>query len=97
MTLQLLSKLEIDELNSIKEIIDLIIEKRNISKIKYISVDKIGLSVRCKNALKCHGIFYLHEVTEYSRLTIRKVHNLGHRSVLELDDKLPEYGLSWKI
>lgn len=62
--------------------------------VKSLSVEELNLSTRAHNALKSANINYIGEILEYSLKDLRKIKNLGQKSVQEVLDSLEtRYGI----
>ena len=53
---------------------------------KLIPIEDVGLSVRSSNALKAEGIDFLHQISTISEKELKKMPNLGKKSVDEIKD-----------
>ena len=70
-----------------------IIKKNEDFLTNAIKIDSLGLSVRTANCLQHEGIQYLDELTEHSACELRKIPNMGKKSVQELREVMARYGL----
>lgn len=61
------------------------------------SIDELDLSVRSHNCLKRAGIATIGELIEHTEEDMKKVKNLGKKSLKELREKLAEIGLGFKV
>jgi len=66
--------------------------KKNLEK----PIDDMNLSARSMNCLKRTGIKTLEDLTMKSREDMKKIKNLGEKSVEEIEEKLAGYGLSFR-
>lgn len=63
--------------------------------VKTLSIDELKLSTRAHNALKSAKINLIGEILDYSLNDLRKIKNLGQKSVQEVLDRLKiRYGIS---
>ncbi|NMA21884.1 MAG: DNA-directed RNA polymerase subunit alpha [Lentisphaerae bacterium] len=69
-------------------------EERKLVKNLAISINDLELSVRAVNCLISAQIHYLGELVEKSESQMLKYRNFGKKSLLEIKEKLQEYGLS---
>ena len=61
-----------------------------------IDISDMELSVRSYNCLRRTGINTLYDLTQMSMDNMMKVRNLGRRSLMEIIDKMKEYGVTFK-
>ncbi len=59
---------------------------------KLIPIEDVGLSVRSTNALKAEGIDFLHQISTISEKELKKMPNLGKKSVDEIKDLILTLG-----
>ena len=59
--------------------------------VKTLSIDLIGLSVRSTNALHRAEIHIVGDMLEQSEESLKKVRNLGKKSIDEILEKIQEY------
>lgn len=71
--------------------------KARINNILNTSVDVLDLSVRSSNCLKRANINTLYELTQKSEDEIAKERNFGKKSLLEIKEKLTEWGLDFNM
>ena len=65
-------------------------------KILQMTIEEMDLSVRSYNCLKRFGIHTVEDLTQKTEEDMRKVRNLGNKSIDEIVAKLEGYGLSLK-
>lgn len=58
---------------------------------KLLSIDDIGMSVRCTNALHRIGVNTVADMFEYNEDKLRSVRNLGEKSIAEILEKIEYY------
>lgn len=68
-----------------------------INNILNTSVDVLELSVRSSNCLRRANINTLYDLTQKSEYDIAKERNFGKKSLLEIKDKLKEWGLGFNM
>ena len=68
-----------------------------INNILNTSVDVLELSVRSSNCLRRANINTLYDLTQKSEFDIAKERNFGKKSLLEIKEKLKEWGLSFNM
>ena len=61
--------------------------------IEEASVDILDLSVRLNNCLRRANIRTVGQLMDHSRVSLRKIRNLGRVSLMELEIKLEKYNL----
>ncbi|TWD98603.1 DNA-directed RNA polymerase alpha subunit [Neobacillus bataviensis] len=69
----------------------IMLEREEVSKEKEIlnlTIEDLDLSVRSFNSLKRNGINTIHDLANKSEEDIRKLRNLGQKSLKEIIDKL---------
>ena len=71
-------------------------EAQKIHKLS-ISIDDLELSVRSYNCLKKYGIRTLQDLASMTREKVSKIENLGKKSLREIQKKLSDNGLSFKV
>lgn len=74
----------------------IMLEKEEVSKEKEIinlTIEDLDLSVRSFNCLKRNGINTIHDLANKSEEDIRKLRNLGQKSLKEIIDKLESLGI----
>lgn len=71
-------------------------EEKTVSKELDKEIEKLGLSVRSRNCLHRAHINTVKDLTEKTRDDMMKVRNLGQKSLVEIEKKLEELGLSLK-
>lgn len=78
--------------------VEIMIEKEEDEKEKVLemTIEELDLSVRSYNCLKRAGINSVEELTYKSEDDMMKVRNLGKKSLVEVQKKLDELGLSLK-
>ncbi len=93
----LISKLTINELNSLKEII----EKELIIKIEkekgIVKIKKVDMSNRLFCVLLNANISTLNQLTLITEDEFKSFKNAGNRSLKEVNDLLLKHGMSFKI
>lgn len=62
--------------------------------LQHVSIEDMLLSIRSYNCLKRAGITNLYELTERSTADLMKVRNLGRKSMMEVIEKMAEYGVA---
>lgn len=60
---------------------------------KKINIDEMELSVRSYNCLKRAGIYYVSDLEGMTCEKLKKVRNLGRKSMIEVINKAAEYGI----
>ncbi|NCN58888.1 DNA-directed RNA polymerase subunit alpha [Candidatus Roizmanbacteria bacterium CG22_combo_CG10-13_8_21_14_all_38_20] len=60
------------------------------------SVEALELNTRVENALKKEGIETVRQLAQYKRADVKKIKNMGQKSVQEIKEKLEDRGLSFK-
>jgi len=78
--------------------VEIMVEKEedNKEKVLEMTIEELDLSVRSYNCLKRAGINTVEELTEKTEDNMMKVRNLGKKSLVEVQSKLAELGLSLK-
>lgn len=66
--------------------------RKNLEK----PIDDMNLSARSMNCLKRTSIKTLEDLTQKSREDMKKIKNLGEKSIEEIEEKLAGYGLSFR-
>jgi len=84
----------IDKSNSVKNLIKK--EEGAKAKIIQMSIESLYLSDRTYNCLKRNGVSTLEELTQKTEEDINMIHNLGRRSLKDMEFKLKELGLSFR-
>jgi len=59
-------------------------------------IEGLELNTRVENSLKKEGIETVNQLTQYTRMDIKKIKNMGQKSVQEIKEKLEDRGLSFK-
>lgn len=59
--------------------------------IKMLSIDDIGLSNRCRNALHAVGVHTVGELLGYTEESLRDIRNLGRKSIDQILERIEEY------
>ncbi len=72
-------------------------EERQLVKHLCTSISDLELSVRAVNCLSSAQIHYLGELVEKTESQMLKYRNFGKKSLLEINEKLQEYGLSLEM
>jgi DNA-directed RNA polymerase subunit alpha len=75
----------------------IMMEREDVSKEKEmlnLTIEDLDLSVRSFNSLKRNGINTIHDLTNKSEEDIRKLRNLGQKSLKEVIDKLESMGIA---
>ncbi|QIZ08415.1 DNA-directed RNA polymerase subunit alpha [Priestia megaterium] len=75
----------------------IMMEREYVSKEKEmlnLTIEDLDLSVRSFNSLKRNGINTIHDLTNKSEEDIRKLRNLGQKSLKEVIDKLESMGIA---
>jgi DNA-directed RNA polymerase subunit alpha len=75
----------------------IMMEREYVSKEKEmlnLTIEDLDLSVRSFNSLKRNGINTIHDLTNKSEEDIRKLRNLGQKSLKEIIDKLESMGIA---
>lgn len=77
---------------------DIVVEKGGLSSDGYIRmpIEELDLSVRSYNCLKKAGINIVEDIIEKTESDMMKIHNLGRKSIEEIQRRLAELGLSFK-
>lgn len=70
---------------------------RTIREVMDMSIENLELSVRCRNCMSRLSVKRLCELTALSIDDISKMRNVGKKSVEEIETKLAEIGLWWKM
>lgn len=70
---------------------------RTIREVMEMDVGNLEFSVRCKNGMANMNVKKLCELTALSKEELPKMRNIGKKSVEEIDKKLSELGLWWKM
>lgn len=70
---------------------------RTIREVMDMSIENLELSVRCKNCMSRLSVKRLCELTALSIEDIAKTRNVGKKSIEEIESKLGEIGLWWKM
>lgn len=60
------------------------------------SIEALELNTRVENALKKEGIETVRQLAQYKRADVKKIKNMGQKSVQEIKEKLEDRGLSFK-
>lgn len=60
------------------------------------SIDELGLSVRSYNCLKRYGIQTVEQLINRTKSEVARIKNLGRKSLIEIEKKITEEGLSFK-
>ena len=83
------------DLSSIADVSGMMIEKTEDPKVKALetSIEDLDFSVRAYNCLKRAGIHTLQDLVNKSESDMRKIRNLGKKSLKEVLDKIREMGL----
>lgn len=101
------AKLLIEHLNPFANIITKINEdirvfeeekqhKHNAAESIQVPIEDLNLSVRSFNCLKRANINFLNDLTSMTRSDIKKIKNLGNKSLREIYKKVNDFGLSFK-
>ena len=75
----------------------IMLEREEVSKEKEmlnLTIEDLDLSVRSFNSLKRNGINTIHDLANKSEEDIRKLRNLGQKSLKEIIDKLESMGIA---
>lgn len=70
---------------------------KTIKEVMDINVADFEFSVRCTNCMKNMGIQTLADLTKHSQEEIARMRNMGRKSLEEIDNKLAELELSYKM
>lgn len=70
---------------------------RTIREVMDLKIDDLEFSVRCRNCMKNMRVETLSDLTSHSVEEISKTRNVGKRSIEEINSKLAEIGLAWKM
>lgn len=70
---------------------------KTIKEVMDINVADFEFSVRCTNCMKKMGIKTLADLTKHSQEEIAKMRNMGRKSLEEIDNKLAELELYYKM
>ena len=70
---------------------------RTIREVMNMDVRDLEFSVRCINCMARMNIKKLSELTAMAKDDISKMRNIGKKSIDEMDGKLAEIGLWWKM
>lgn len=70
---------------------------RTIKEVMNINVADFEFSVRCTNCMKNMGIKTLADLTKHSQEEIAHMKNIGKKSIEEINSKLSDMGLSYKM
>lgn len=70
---------------------------RTIREVMDLKIDDLEFSVRCRNCMKNMQVETLSDLTSHSAEEISKTRNVGKRSIEEINSKLAEIGLAWKM
>ena len=89
-----ISKLTIEELSELKEIVDSKLDKRLSEKGKWLW--ELGLSSRSYNILKGQNIRTIEDLANISASEFLKFRQGGPTSLRELSAQLKSFGLDWK-
>lgn len=73
--------------------LDITQEEIKLCELLYTSIMDCDFSVRLINALKSHDISTLADIVNYEKHDLRRIRNLGRKSMMELEDFLEEKGL----
>ena len=68
-----------------------------MNKTLNIGIEELKLSVRAYNGLKRAGVFTLEDLTRKTEEDMMKMRNLGSKSLEEVEFKLKELGLSFRL
>ena len=84
------------DLSDVTKNTEIMVEKEENKKEKILemTIEEFDLSVRSSNCLKRAGIYTVEELTNKSEEDMRKIRNLGRKSLEEVIQKLEAYGLS---
>lgn len=65
----------------------------NVNALDYIgfTIDSLNLSTRSYNCLKLKQCYYISDLLYHSYKSLMSIHNLGKKSVLEIQDKLQKF------
>ncbi|MFA6807724.1 MAG: DNA-directed RNA polymerase subunit alpha [Eubacteriales bacterium] len=79
--------------------VEIMVEKEEEAKDKILemTIEELDLSVRSYNCLKRAGINSVEELTQRSEEDMIKVRNLGRKSLEEVENKLKDLGLGFRI
>ena len=72
-------------------------EDENHSRILNMSIENLKLSVRSYNCLKRSGVTTVKDLTQKTECDMVKMRNLGRKSIEEVEDKLKELGLAFRL
>lgn len=86
--------------SKINEDINVFEEKKHQEQVRnetiQIPIEDLNLSVRSFNCLKRANINYLNDLTAMTRTDVKKIKNLGNKSLREIYNKVKDFGLSFK-
>ena len=69
--------------------------KEDLSSVLARRLDSLGLSTRSRNALEAEDIYYLYELVEKTEMELRKIPNLGSKSLIDVKTVL--ISLDWEL
>lgn len=70
---------------------------RTIREVMNINISNMELSVRSTNGLKRMSINNLSDLTAKSQEDLRKIRNMGKKSIDEITEKIESIGLSFNM
>jgi len=89
----LLSKCTVDELRTLKSIIERLLKTKLSGKE---NIQKLNLSIRAKNVLLNNGIKSLEDLSKITMKEALHFRNMGFKSLNEITELLSSNGLKWK-
>ncbi len=86
------------DLSEVADLTGVMTAKKEDKKQKKLetSIDDLDFTVRAENCLKKAGIKTIGDLTEKTESEIKKIRNLGQKSLKEVMDKIAELGLKFK-